>query len=264
MIADMISLADRRGECDLLILARGGGSLEDLAAFNTEEVARAIHRTKIPLVSAIGHETDFTIADFVADLRAATPTAAAELATPDRRELNEQIGALWQRLGSHAQRLQYRLDSRLTELQQRLERCHPRSRQHQRQQRIDELEGRLTQTVAQHLHGHRALFASLGARLNGSTPIHALRHLKQRNLSLGARCLFAMKTQLESRNQQLTARASRLHTLSPLATLERGYSVTRKLPEGSIVHDSATLTPGDTVETQLARGLLICRVDEIH
>ncbi len=261
-IEAMIELANRRNECDLLILTRGGGSAEDLAVFNDEGLARAIHRSRVPVVSAIGHEIDFTIADFVADLRAATPSAAAEIASPDRQEVLQRLYGLERRLVLQIRQRLAQDARRLADLQRRLLLCHPGSRLLQQQQRLDELEQRLGHALHNRLQRARERLATLDARLLSHTPAHRLQQLHQQCRDLERRLPRLMEQRLQQLRQQMTTAAGRLHTLSPLATLERGYSITRLLPEGRVLHDAAQVTPGDRVETLLARGTLLCRVEK--
>ena len=259
-IEAMLRLADRRAECDLLILARGGGSLEDLAAFNDERVARAIHASSLPIISAVGHEIDFTIADFVADQRAATPSAAAELASPDRVELVSQIDSLANQMSL---RIRKHMESRKSALQnigRRLFRSHPGNRVIQWQLRLDELEQRLHKAVSRD-HRHRvALLNTLAARIAAVTPMHELQRMHQHHQSLNRRLQFAIESLFGRQRQLLAKAAGNLNALSPLATLQRGYSITRRVSNGAVVQDAAEVETGERVETLLAHGRLLCEV----
>ena len=217
-IADAIRLASARRDCDVLLLVRGGGSLEDLWAFNEESVARAIVACAIPLATGIGHETDVTLADFAADLRAATPTAAAELASPDRLEWLRRIRLLAERLDGALQRRFAYQRQRLAELTRRLDRVQPRHRLRERAQRLDELDQRL-----------RAIL----------------------RLRLGAAA------------QRLRSLSGHLHALSPLATLERGYAIVRRVTDGEVLRRADTVRVGDTVDALLSQGSLRCEVKAI-
>jgi exodeoxyribonuclease VII large subunit len=262
-IVEMIRLADRRKECDLLILTRGGGSLEDLMAFNDERVARAIHAAEIPLISAVGHEIDFTIADFVADRRAPTPSAAAELATPDRQELTATLQQLERRLRLFLGQQQRHAGTRLTALRQRLRQLHPGLRLRQQQQRLDELEPRLRRATRLQLRQQTTALESLRLRLQGFDPSQRLPLFHRRVSELDNRLRHALKQYLRHRQQRLAAGAGRLQALSPLATLERGYSITRRLPDGELVRDAAQVKPGAQLETRLSRGRITSRVESI-
>ena len=260
-LVEMIRLADRRAECDLLILARGGGSLEDLMAFNDEAVARAIHAAHTPIVSAIGHEIDFTIADFVADRRAATPSAAAEMVSPDREEMGQRLALLYRRLGLHLQQHLKQGATRLQNAGERLQRCHPGTRLQQRQQRLDERELRLRQVIRNLLQRLQQRLASLHTRLIARTPARRLQQVTERRLQLERRLSDALTTRLQRDGQRLARAAGGLDALSPLATLQRGYSITRRLPGGEVVRDAASVELGQQLETLLASGSLVCRVE---
>lgn len=259
-IEAMIKLADQRAECDLLILTRGGGSLEDLAAFNDERVARATHAANLPIVSAVGHEVDFTIVDFVADRRAATPSAAAELVTPDQLELNNQIDSLAYRLARQIRRVQEQNRTLLGTLEKRLARAHPGNRILQWQQRVDELQLRLHQAVQRQQRHRLALLDTLAARITAVTPMHELKRMGERRESLDKRLRYAVESLFGRLRQQLAKAAGNLHALSPLATLQRGYSITRRVRDGAVIQDAAAVTAGEQVETLLSRGRLRCEV----
>ncbi len=260
-ISQALQLANRRTECDLLILTRGGGSLEDLMAFNDERVARAISTSKIPIISAIGHEIDFTIVDFVADQRAPTPSAAAELATPDQRELSEKITGFYRHLSSQITRQQKTLRLGIDNLQQRLSLLHPGLQLGQRQQRVDELEQRLGLVLKTRMQQNRQQLTNLEARLQSQTPEKQITLLKQKSQELGRRIQFAVSNLHRVQEQRLAAIIRGMNTLSPLATLERGYSITTRLPGGEILDNAAKLTAGDQVETRLAHGTIRCLVE---
>jgi len=263
-IEQMIYLADRRQECDLLILTRGGGSLEDLMAFNDEGVARAIHGAAIPIISAVGHEIDFTIADFVADQRAATPSAAAEMASPSRDDLSQNITTLARRLELQIRQRMQRKTTQLSNLRQRLLQQHPGSRLMQWQQRLDELEQRLTLHIRHQQRRRVDRLSTLMARIQARTPLRTLERVEQRQALLRQRLHHAFENGLHCRQQQLAATVANLQALSPLATLERGYSITRRLPRGEVLQDAASVSPDDQVEVLLARGSLVCRIESMQ
>lgn len=260
-IVEMLRLADRRRECDLFILTRGGGSLEDLMAFNDEGLARAIAALETPLVSAVGHEIDFTLADLVADRRAPTPSAAAELVTSDREELGIRVETLRQRL---RHRMMHRLqawEGRLAGVTKRLELSHPQRRIQQRQQRLDELSQRLMRSLTLGMERRRGRLDLLASRLAARHPGIRLRQLEERLTKLRPRLLHAMDKLLASKRQALGATARQLNAISPLATLERGYAIAWKLPERQLLRDAAQTAPGDTLEIRLGRGLVRARVE---
>jgi exodeoxyribonuclease VII large subunit len=263
-IIQMLELANGRKECDLLILTRGGGSLEDLMAFNDEGVARAIHAADIPIISAVGHEIDFTISDFVADRRAPTPSAAAELATPDREDLLTRLQGLQRRLRTTAGQRQQLLSSRFDALRQRHARLHPGLQLGQKEQRLDELENRLRFSGRTLLRIRRGSLDTLHSRLQTFTPSRSLDLLNRQYAELGRRLLRTMDQGLKQHRLRFSSAARNLHTLSPLATLDRGYSITSKLPDGALVRETDQVKAGDRLETRVARGRIISSVEEIQ
>ena len=208
-IAQAIAQADHEQRCDVLIVGRGGGSIEDLWAFNEAVVAHAIFNCKTPIISGVGHEIDFTIADFVADVRAPTPSAAAELVSPDMAAHQQHLQRLTAQLHREQQRYLQQARLNLQRLQQRLANQRPTQRLQQKAQRLDELDTRL-----QH----------------------------------------AMQRYLQQRQDKLQLQVGKLHALSPLATLERGFGIIRQHENGQIVRSVQTLQTGQTVYTQLADG----------
>ncbi len=260
-IIAMLDLADQRRECDLLILARGGGSLEDLRAFNDEAVARAIHGCTIPIVTGVGHETDVCICDLVADQRAATPTAAAELATPDRNEWFEQLNSMHSRLRRHARGALETRYQRLDWLSKRLAR--PDRLLHNARLRL----GSATRLLAHLMTGHMASAAGvhqrLEARLYRQSPRIRLERARARFEHACQRGALEIRRRCEREDQRLRALAGRLNGVSPLATLDRGYALVTR-PDGHVITDARTVTPDSDVNVRLARGRLACVVRETH
>lgn len=261
-IVKAIQIADRRQECDVLILARGGGSLEDLWPFNEEIVAHAIFSCRIPLVSGVGHEVDTTIADFVADLRASTPTAAAEVITPDRRKLLEQITHQHQQL-LHVMKRQLTLSSeKVTARFLNLNHLHPKNRLLERQQWIDEHEYKLKQLFMNRLQGKRMQLLTFERQLQAHTPKHPLNRKTQLVKDLQQHLQGLMKEHLYKMSRTLAEKGSHLHALSPLATLERGYAIA-ETETHKIVKDSSTLVLGEKIRLQLAKGHAHCKVIKV-
>jgi exodeoxyribonuclease VII large subunit len=252
-IEQALRLASARRDCDVLIVARGGGSLEDLWAFNDEAVARAIFACPIPVVSGVGHEVDFTIADLVADERAPTPSGAAERVVPDRAE--------WLRgFALAAQRVQTGMRRRLNELrnglgvrEQRLARMHPGVRLRQHAQRLDELEERLKLAARARIERARARHSAAASLLLRASP--GIRMQSQRiRLDAARRALNAgIRGSITTAQTRFELAGRTLHAVSPLATLDRGYAIVADAA-GKVVRDAATLAAGDRVEARLARG----------
>lgn len=256
--------ANRRAECDVLILCRGGGSLEDLMAFNDERLARAIFASRLPVVTGIGHEIDFSIADFVADQRAPTPSAAAELVSPNRTEWLHRLIALDQRSYRAMRLWLHRLESRRQQLDQRLARGHPRQRLQQGSQRLDELDRRLANSLSTRLLGLRLRLAAVEARLAAQHPGVRLEHHRRQLKTLHERLVLAMTRQLEAAQQRLSRNLELIHALSPLATLSRGYSLTRREVDNQILRHSDQVAPGDCLRTSLAVGSLLSRIEQVY
>jgi exodeoxyribonuclease VII large subunit len=259
-IASMLELADRRREVDLLLLVRGGGSLEDLWAFNDEALARAIDALELPLVTGIGHEIDFTIADFVADLRAPTPSAAAELAAPDAAALLAALGVSAGRLRSAAARALDRKRDACAQLSRHLDRLHPAQAVRERMQRLDELQLRLAGSMRRDARARRERLLRVAAQLAGRSPAARLAALGQRIGHAGARLPPAMRSRLVASRGLLNAAARGLEATSPLATLGRGYAIVTLAEGGGVVRDPAEAPPGTVIDARLALGQLRARV----
>jgi exodeoxyribonuclease VII large subunit len=261
-VAATIRLASKRAECDVLIVARGGGSLEDLWAFNEEVVARAIYQSTIPIVTGIGHEVDFTIADFVADVRAPTPSGAAELVVPDSNEWLRHVAILARRMSACVDRKLKVHRDRMTWLQKRLAQLHPGVELRQRAQRLDETEQRLARALRSALGHRRALLTQLTAQMRQHSPAVRVRDAQRRLDIADSAIKVAMRRGLQAVTNRLAVAARTLDAVSPLATLQRGYAIVTDVA-GHVVTDAQTAKPGDIVNARLARGSLRARVEQV-
>ena len=261
-IARAIATADRLQLCDALILARGGGSLEDLWAFNEEIVARAMAACSIPILSGVGHETDLTIADLVADLRAPTPSAAAEAVSPDGGEWLTRFIRLESRLQQQIG-LKLRHERQATgNLLKRLQLAHPEKQMQRNAQRLDELELRLHRAVISGLSRSDAKLRTLRARLGSRHPAQRIQLLATRQGALSRRLSAATGRLLELRRQALQASGEKLHAVSPLATLQRGYAIASRARDGEILRHIDDVETSEAVEIRLTDGILIGPVIE--
>lgn len=244
---------------DALIVGRGGGSLEDLWAFNEESVARAIAASDLPIVSAVGHEVDFSIADMVADHRAPTPSAAAELLSPDQKEWLVRLGQLEQALGQAIRRKLADASKELAHLQQRLK--HPGAQLREQSQRLDELEQRLLLAQRNAFDRRRQELALLESRLRASSPSARLQQLRGELSSRQNRLETAIHRRLDQARAQLGQLSGVLQSLSPQATLARGYAIVLD-QNGRVVTDAQDVATGQQLRTRLARGEIDVEVVE--
>jgi exodeoxyribonuclease VII large subunit len=252
-IVRAIELANQREECDVLIVGRGGGSLEDLWSFNDERVARAIFASHIPIVSAVGHETDVTIADFVGDLRAPTPSAAAELVSRNQLELLRQIQSQRQRLEMAMDYYLAQRNREFTRLHHRLQQQHPQLRLARQQAQLVKLRQRLDDAMQQQLRQTSRRSERLQQRLMQQQPQTRIHRAQQRLQQLSYQMQSAVERQLNQNKQKLGIACSRLEGVSPLATLARGYNVTTA-PDGKVLKNVTQITPGETLKTRLQDG----------
>lgn len=257
-IVNAIFIANRRREVDVLIVGRGGGSLEDLWCFNEEIVARAIFGSHLPIVSAVGHEVDVTIADFVADLRAATPSQAAEFVSNDLSEVVASIAVLQQRLQTAMTSKMSQLNYQHQLLAGRLQQNHPQHRLQQQIQRVDQLTIQLQHAVHRRLQRSQQRQQALVHRLERVSPAHQVAITQQRVQTLQQRLGTAMEGQLHKQQQRFARITGILNSVSPLATLSRGYSIS--FVEDKVVTDAQDIAVGDHLRTQLANGEIISQV----
>jgi exodeoxyribonuclease VII large subunit len=259
-IRGMLARAIQSERYDVLLIARGGGSLEDLWAFNDEQLARAIAASPIPVVSAIGHETDFSLSDFAADLRAPTPSVAAELLVPDRTDLRTRLSGFSRALASSHDNRQRQALQRADRAWLRLQALHPQARFALLRRREAELKQRLDANLLRSLEQRIARLRHAGAVLRGSRPERRLEQLRERLVALRGRPLSAVARQLQHDTLRLRGLARSLETVSPLATVARGYAILRR-EDGRIVRGTADAPVGSALDATVADGRLKLRVE---
>jgi exodeoxyribonuclease VII large subunit len=259
-IVRAIDAASRRNECDVLIIARGGGSLEDLWCFNDERVARALAACRVPTVSGVGHEVDVTITDFVADVRAPTPSAAALATVPDKRSWLEVLAQLEQRFAGAVGRALRAQSLNLAALAQRLQISHPGAKLAQHAQRLDDLELRMRLALRAAVSARQQQLETFSTRLWRENPRHRLEALCAHAAALRQRLVTTIAGNLNALEQRLALASRTLDAVSPLATLGRGFAVVSRAEDGSLLRDAAQAPPGTEIEARLARGRLRAKV----
>jgi exodeoxyribonuclease VII large subunit len=262
-IVEALGTLNRRGDLDVIVLARGGGSLEDLWAFNEEAVARAIAASKIPVISAVGHETDVTIADFVADLRAPTPSAAAEMVVREKAELVRQLGTLRTRLGRAMAQRTRRLADRLADFRRRRVLTDPGRPLRDWARRVDDLGTRLGRAMTRHDARGRERLDRAARALRPALLKGPVRHRRQLAEQLGGRLARALRGETTRRRRAMEALAAQLDSLSPLACLARGFAIALS-PTGEVVTRADRLAVGARLTVRLHEGSLGCRVEDVY
>ncbi|ABU70068.1 exodeoxyribonuclease VII large subunit [Vibrio campbellii] len=254
-MAQAIGRANSRDECDVLIVGRGGGSLEDLWCFNNEILARTIAASQIPIISAVGHEVDVTIADFVADIRAPTPSAAAELVSRDNSHKDQALVTHQHKLASAMRYYLAQQKQQSAQLMHRLERQHPSYQLQRQTQQLDELEMRLQRAMQRFITTRQQAVERKHHRLQLNSPVKRLAEQKSKLDRVEQKLLDAMDRKLLTMRHQLAIAAEKLDTVSPLATLKRGYSITQT-EQGQVVTQAKDVKTGDVLVTRLSDGEL--------
>jgi exodeoxyribonuclease VII large subunit len=263
-IVKSIKKANDLGDLDVLIVGRGGGSIEELWAFNEESVARAIFSSDIPVISAVGHETDFTIADFVADLRAPTPTAAAELAVPHIQELLERVNQRRRGLMRAIKEKVVRESNRLNQMQRSYAFRYPKHLYQQKEEQLDRAIEGLQREAKRVLERKHHELVKLNTTLSHYHPSTQVRIQTQRHTSATKQIQKAMTTMLEKNEQQFSSMLSKLEALSPLRIMDRGYSIVYQKDHQKLVKSVDHVTTGDLVKVQLQDGVLDCHIEGIR
>jgi exodeoxyribonuclease VII large subunit len=258
-----LQAAIRRDECDVLILTRGGGSLEDLWAFNDEKLARAIAECPLPVVSAVGHEVDFTIADFVADVRAPTPSGAAELVVPDHIDWLRAIDSIGTRIAREGRRTLENRAQTVDWLSRRLVTASPAARVARQQDRLRENLGRLAAAMRRELHAHDGNLFTLNRTLLQVSPAVRVQRAISRVSDLRHRLAVAGRSRIANADHRLRVAARALDAVSPLATLDRGYAIVTDAATGKALTRASQVKPGDGVRARLAHGEFLATVTGI-
>ncbi|WP_010274038.1 exodeoxyribonuclease VII large subunit [Paenibacillus senegalensis] len=259
-IVKAIEVMNRHGEAEVLIVGRGGGSLEELWAFNEEAVARSIVASRIPVISAVGHETDYTIADFVADLRAATPTAAAELAVPHFLELKQQLNQYKARMQRGLFKMLEDSRMRLARLQKSPSLTNPHRHLQQPQQRLDRIKEQLAYRIQSKLSAEKQRLIKAERNLGAHNPKQQAAFSRKRVEGSSRQLIQAMKTVMKMKRSEFSSQIRHLDSLSPLKIMQRGYSLVYDAEEQRLINSIEQVQPGDLLKVKLTDGKLNCQI----
>jgi len=260
-IANAIQTANKRKECDVLILARGGGSLEDLWPFNEEVIAHAIYKSKLPIVSGIGHEVDFTIADFVADERAPTPSAAAEIVTPDKEELLDNLADFYRQSVRLCKQKLTSLKQHTNWIEKHLAQQHPKRQLAEKMQKLDFYEISMMQLNARLIQQLKLKLNQFAQLLERQNPFQSIQRTSNSAAMSRQQLEGLIKAALGKQQTLLGTLAARLDTISPLATLKRGYAIASD-KDHRVILDAAKLKKGDEITLQLSKGQADCIIEK--
>ena len=263
-ISRAIETANQQKQVDIILLARGGGSLEDLWAFNEECVARAIAASNIPIISGIGHEVDFTIADFVADLRAPTPSAAAENAVPNQQTWLSKFQSIEFQLQQQIQRKLSHLQQATNWLNKRLQQQHPGQQLQRHAQTLDNLEIRLTRAIQSKIKHHQNQILQQNNLLQQHNPTQRIIRYKEQQQYLSNRLNIAIQHKLETLQRKYLSLVQTLNAVSPLATLDRGYAIVSIPDTKTVISSTQQLSIDDKIKTRFADGYIISQIKEIN
>ncbi len=262
-LVDALAAAVRRDECDVLIIGRGGGSLEDLWAFNDEQLARAIADCPIPIISAIGHEVDFTIADFVADVRAPTPSGAAEIVVPSQHEWQHRVATLALRIGRIGQRAVEDRGQQLDWLGRRLLAGSPAATLRRQRNSLRENQGRLGAAIRQQLMATDVAAQHLRGELMQLSPAISVQRAMGRLAGLRQRLAVEMRSLLSNTDHRAALLGRALHSVSPLATLDRGYAIVVDPQTDKALLRASDVSAGDDIRARLSKGALVATVRKV-
>jgi len=263
-LVDAVSTAVERDECDVLILCRGGGSLEDLWAFNDEQLARTIADCPLPIISAVGHEVDFTISDFVADVRAPTPSGAAEIVVPSQSDWLRQIASFSARIARVGQRALEDKAQEFDWLTKRLIASSPAATLQRQRDSLREQSGRLSSSMQQRLLQSRYRLQATSAELMKRSPALSVQRSIGQLDQIRQRLATAARNKVSNTSHKIALLGRALHSVSPLATLDRGYAIVRREDQDAVLMDTVDLNQGDDIRARLARGEFIATVKKIH